>query len=376
MIQRTISKQIEKRLFKGKAIILIGARQVGKTTLINDLLRNISEKKLMINGDEADSFFWAQEPTSVKLKILIGNHKIVFIDEAQRIPNIGIIIKLIIDNIPDIQVIATGSSALEIKSMTTEPLTGRKFEFHLYPLSFTEMVDHTNLLEENRMLHRRLIYGSYPEVLTHPDDQKKLLNMLAGSYLYKDLLALESIRKPELLEKIVRALALQLGNEVNYHELSQLVNSDKQTVERYIDLLEKTYVIFRLPAYSRNLRNEIKKGRKIYFYDNGIRNAVIGNFTDIEMRTDKGALWENYLISERKKMLNYKDIYAKSYFWRNFQQSEIDYIEDKNMEISAYEFKWNPKAKWNISRPFKENYHPQKIKMIHTQNYYEFLGIE
>ena len=376
MIRRTISKQIEKRLFKGKVIILIGARQVGKTTLIDNLLQEFPEKKLLINGDEAESFFWSQEPTSAKLKTLIGNHKIVFIDEAQCIPNIGIILKLIIDNIHDVQVIATGSSALEMKSMTTEPLTGRKYEFHLYPLSFGEMVDHTNLLEETRMLHQRLIYGSYPEILTNPDDQKKLLNMLAGSYLYKDLLALDSIRKPELLEKIVRALALQLGNEVNYNELSQLVNSDKQTVERYINLLEKTNVIFRLPAFSRNLRNEIKKGRKIYFYDNGIRNAVIGNFTDIELRTDKGALWENYLISERKKILNYQDIYANSYFWRTFQQSEIDYIEEENEEISAFEFKWNPKAKWNISKPFKENYNPKEIKIIHPQNYYEFLGIE
>ncbi len=376
MIKREISKQIEKRLFRGKAIILIGARQVGKTTLINDLLKDIPDKKLIINGDEADSFFWAQEPTSAKLKTLIGNHKIVFVDEAQRIPNIGIIIKLIIDNISDVQVIATGSSALEMKSMMSEPLTGRKYEFHLYPLNFTEMVDHTNLLDEIGMLHQRLIYGSYPEIITHPEDNKKLLNMLAGSYLYKDILALDAIRKPEILENLVRALAYQIGNEVNYQELSQLVKSDAKTVQNYIILLEKTYVIFRLPAFSRNLRNEIKKGRKIYFYDNGIRNALIGNFTDIELRTDKGALWENYLISERKKIINYRDIYAKSYFWRTFQQSEIDYIEEENEEISAYEFKWNPHAKWNISKPFQESYHPREIRLIHPQNYYEFLGFK
>lgn len=376
MIKRYISKQIEKRLFRGKVIILIGARQVGKTTLINNLLKHIPEKQLVINGDEADSFFWAIEPTAAKLKILIGDHKIVFIDEAQRITNIGIIMKLIIDNISGVQVIATGSSALEMKSLMNEPLTGRKYEFHLFPISFSEMVHHSNLLEETKMLHQRLIYGSYPEVLTHPEDNQKLLNMLAGSYLYKDILALDAIRKPDILENLVRALAFQIGNEVNYQELGQLVKSDAKTVGKYIDLLEKTYVIFRLPAFSKNLRNEIKKGRKIYFYDNGIRNAVIGNFTDIEVRTDKGALWENYLISERRKILNYQDIYTNSYFWRTFQQSEIDYIEEANIEISAFEFKWNPKAKWNISRPFKENYHPKEIKIIHTQNYYEFLGIE
>lgn len=373
MIKRKISDQIEKRLFKGKAIIVIGARQVGKTTLINDLLDKFSEKKLVINGDEADSFFWAIEPTVIKLRTLIGNHKIIFIDEAQRIPNIGIIMKLIIDNIPGVQVIATGSSALEMKSLMNEPLTGRKYEFHLFPISFTEMVNQTDLSDELKTLNQRLVFGSYPEVISHPEDNHKLLNMLAGSYLYKDILSLDAIRKPEILENLVRALAYQVGSEVNYQELSQLVKSDAKTVQNYVDLLEKTYVIFRLPAFSRNLRNEIKKGRKVYFYDNGIRNAVIGNFSDIETRTDRGALWENYLISERKKILNYQDRYAKSYFWRTFQQSKIDYIEEENMEISAFEFKWNAKAKWNISRPFKESYQPKETKTINPQNYYEFL---
>lgn len=376
MIKREIAKQIEKRLFKGKAIILIGARQVGKTTLINELLKNIPEKKLFINGDEADSFFWAQEPTTIKLKTLIGDHKIVFIDEAQHIPNIGIIMKLIIDNIADVQVIATGSSALEIKNLMNEPLTGRKYEFHLFPISFTEIMNHTDILEETKTLHQRLIYGSYPEIITHPKDNKKLLNMLAGSYLYKDILALDAIRKPEILKNLVRALAYQIGNEVNYQELSQLVKSDAKTVQNYVDLLEKTYVIFRLPAFSKNLRNEIKRGRKIYFYDNGIRNALLGNLTDIELRTDKGALWENYLISERKKLLNYQDRYVQSYFWRTFQQSEIDYIEKENEDISAFEFKWNPQAKWKMSKPFKESYHPKEMKIIHPHNYYEFLGVE
>ncbi|MDO9576928.1 MAG: ATP-binding protein [Candidatus Cloacimonadales bacterium] len=376
MIQRIVSKLIANHLYKGKAIILIGARQVGKTTLINELLKNIPEKKLIINGDEADSFFWAIEPTVVKLRALIGDHKIVFIDEAQRIPNIGIIMKLIIDNIADVQVIATGSSAFDLSNRTNEPLTGRKYEFQLFPFSFHELVQHSNLPEEIKMLNQRLIFGNYPEIITKPAEQTKLLSLLAGSYLFKDLLALDFIRKPDLLDKIIRALAFQIGNEVNYLELSQLVGYDKQTVEKYIDLLEKTYVIFKLPAFSRNLRNEIKKGRKIYFYDNGIRNAVIGNFSDIETRTDRGALWENYLISERKKLLSYQDRSSKSYFWRTFQQSEIDYIEEESQRISAYEFKWNSKATWKIAKPFKDSYNPQTIKLIHPQNYYEFLGIE
>jgi len=374
MITRILKEKIINVMFKGKAIILIGARQVGKTTLINDILVDIDEKKLLINGDEADSFFWSQLPTLEKLKAIIGDHKIVFFDEAQRIANIGIILKLIIDGLPSIQVIASGSSAFELNSKINEPLTGRKYEFKLLPISFNEMITHTNMLAEIKMLNQRLIYGSYPEIITKSDENRKLLNTLAGSYLYKDLLNLESIRKPELLVKIVRALALQLGNEVNYNELSQLVSSDKKTVERYISLLEKTYVIFRLPAFSRNIRNEIKKGRKIYFYDNGIRNAVIGNFSDIDSRTDKGALWENYLISERIKKNIYSENYAKSYFWRNFQQSEIDYVEIKDDKIYAFEFKWNPKAKWKLSKPFQDSYNPKHALLIHPHNYYEFLS--
>jgi len=307
---------------------------------------------------------------------MIGSNEIIFIDEAQRIPNIGLIIKIIVDTIPGVQVIASGSSAFEISNKTSEPLTGRKYEFHLSPLSFSEMVDETNLPEEMKMLNQRLVFGYYPEIVTKPQERRELLSLLAGSYLYKDLLTLDSIRKPEVLEKIVRALAFQLGNEVNFNELSQLVNSDKQTIEKYIDLLEKTYVIFKLPAFNRNLRNELKKSRKIYFYDNGIRNAVIGNFSDIETRTDSGALWENYLISERKKLLNYQDRFIQNYFWRTFQQSEIDYVEEENQEFSAYEFKWNPQAKWRIPKPFKESYNPITIKLIHPQNYFDFLGIE
>ncbi|MCF7793828.1 MAG: ATP-binding protein [Candidatus Cloacimonetes bacterium] len=376
MLERCLSNQIEKLFFKGKAILLIGARQVGKTTLINHILTNYSDRKLFINGDEADSFFWATEPTSSKLKSIIGDNKIVFIDEAQRIQNIGLIIKIIVDTIPGIQVIASGSSAFEITNRTSEPLTGRKYEFHLYPLCFQEMVKETNLLEEIKMLNQRLVFGSYPEIVVKPQEMIKQLSTLAGSYLYKDLLGLDSIRKPEVLEKIIRALALQLGNEVNYHELSQLVGSDKQTIEKYIDLLEKTYVIFRLSAFNKNLRNELKKSRKIYFYDNGIRNAVIGNFSDINTRTDRGALWENYLISERKKLLNYQNRFVQSYFWRTFQQSEIDYVEEENQKFSAYEIKWNPQVKWRIPKPFKESYNPKTMKVIHPQNYYEFLGIE
>jgi predicted AAA+ superfamily ATPase len=284
-------------------------------------------------------------------------------------------IKLFTDQIKQVQVIATGSSSFELAANINEPLTGRKFEFMLFPFSFTEMAQHHGFLEEQRLLEHRLIYGYYPEIVTHAGQEKKLLKLLANSYLYKDLLALGAVSKPALLEKIVRALALQLGSEVHYQEIAQLVGADNQTVEKYIDLLEKSFVVFRLPAYSRNVRNEIKKGKKIYFYDNGIRNAVIGTFSFLQNRTDKGALWENFLISERRKYLTYQDIDAHCYFWRTTQQQEIDYLEEREGKLYAYEFKWNPASKPRFPKTFLHNYSVAETQLIHTKNFESFLGI-
>ncbi len=373
-ITRDIEKNIVKRLFKGKIIIIYGPRQVGKTTLVKKIIEEWGENVLFLNGDEQSVRSLLENKNSTELKNIIGGHKIVFIDEAQRVENIGLTLKIIHDQIDGVQVIASGSSSFEIANQIKEPLTGRKYEFYLFPFSHNELANHTSLFEEKRNLSQRLIYGSYPDIVNHPSESKLLLNSLAGSYLYKDLLTMENIKKPSLLDKILRAIALQLGSEVKFNEIAQLVGADNQTVEKYIDLLEKAYVIFRLPALSRNVRNEIKKSRKIYFYDNGIRNAIINNYNMPEQREDIGALWENFLVSERIKFTNYNEIFCSHYFWRTRMQQEIDYIEEENGKFRTFEFKWNTKAKANISKTFTSNYPLEKFEVVTPNNYNEFLS--
>ena len=373
MIHRIAIKEFEKHLFKGKVILVYGARQVGKTTLVKQLLSKYTHEVLAISGDEPDIREIFKNSTSTQLKQYIGKHKILFIDEAQRIENIGLSLKLIVDNFSDVQVIATGSSAFELADKTSETLTGRKYVIKLYPISFEEMVLHTNLIEEKRNLEQRLIYGYYPEIVSKPNENRELLTLLADSYLYKDILLLDNIKKPKLLEKILRALALQVGNQVSYNEIANLVDANKKTVEKYIDLLEKTFVIFSLPAFSRNVRNELKKSQKIYFYDNGIRNALIGNFNSIHTRTDIGALWENFIISERLKYLNNHHIKKDFYFWRTTQQQEIDFIEEDINGLTAYEFKWNAKKKPKFSKTFSRAYTNATFKVVNASNFVDFL---
>ncbi len=373
MIDRTLIPLIIKGLNRGKIVILIGPRQVGKTTLAQKIAQQIDLKTLWLNGDETDIRILFSDITSIRLKAIIGNNKLLIIDEAQRIKNIGITLKLIYDQIKGVRVLATGSSAFELTSEINEPLTGRKREFFLYPLSYQEMFQHTSFLDENRMLEHRLIYGYYPEVINNPGDEKGILSEISESYLYKDILSYGKIKKPALLEKLLQALALQIGNEVSYHELGQLIGADNQTVERYIDLLEKTYVIFRLVSLSRNMRNEIKKGRKIYFYDTGIRNAIIKNFIPLNLRKDVGALWENFLISERLKINHYTQKLVNRFFWRSTTQKEVDYIEEQNGKLYAYEFKWNPKKKVKIPRSFTNLYPEAETQLINPQNFIEFI---
>ena len=372
-INRAIEKEITSRLFKGKAIIIFGPRQTGKSTLVEKILENRQEKILKFNGDDYDVRELLNKTNSTKLKNIVAGNRIVFIDEAQRIPDIGLTLKIFTDTIKDIQVIATGSSAFELGSKINEPLTGRKYEFMLYPFSYEETSSYYGLMEEKRLIEQRLIFGCYPEIVTNPQEAKDLLKWLAGSYLYKDLLSIEQINKPLLLEKILRALALQLGSEVKYTEIAQLVGADKETVEKYIHFLEKAFVVFCLPALNRNVRNEIKKGKKIYFWDNGIRNAIIGNFNFLASRTDTGALWENYLVAERIKLLNYKRTDARKFFWRTQQQQEIDYIEEREGKYFAYEFKWNPKTKVGFSKTFIENYPVESTMTVTPDNVEEFL---
>lgn len=373
MIKRSLQNVIENRLFKGKAILIFGPRQSGKSTMVEAILLN--KEHLYLNGDDADVRDLLTNTTAAKLKSVVGNKKILFIDEAQRIPNIGLTLKLFTDQIKDVQVIATGSSAFELSSQVNEPLTGRKYEYMLYPLSFEELVLQNGLISEKRLLENRIIYGYYPEIVTKPGEEIELLKLLAGSYLYKDLLMVDQIKKPAVLEKLLKALALQVGSEISYNEISQTIGSDPKTVDKYIDLLEKTYVVFRLPALSRNVRNEIKKGKKVYFYDCGIRNAIINNFKPLNSRTDTGALWENYLMAERIKALRYHNVDVDQYFWRTTQQQEIDLIEDDGEAFSAYEFKWGSKSRSKFPQTFTENYNISKTLVITPDNVEDFLLI-
>lgn len=371
MIKRVIREIIFSKLDKGKAIILMGARQTGKTTLLRELFAG-DDTLLWLNGDESDVRDMFENITSTRLKAIIGSKKIIVIDEAQRIDDIGIKLKLITDNIENVQLIATGSSSFDLANKVNEPLTGRKWEYKMFPLSFAEMVSHHGFMEEKRMLPHRLIYGYYPDVVTSNGSEKEILKQLSDSYLYKDILMWEQIKKPDKLLKLLQAIAFQVGSQVSYNELAQLCGLDSKTVEKYIVLLEQTFVIFRLGSFSRNMRNELKSSRKIYFYDNGIRNALIANFAQPEIRTDMGALWENFLISERMKNNHYQGRWCNSWFWRTTKQQEIDYIEEENGKIRAFEFKWNERAKVKIQNQFIENYN-SSFTVIHPGNIDEFL---
>ncbi len=373
MVERSLQSVILKHLALKKIIIIYGARQVGKTTLVQMLLKNINEPFLLLNGDEPDVREILNGATSTRLQALIGKNKVVVFDEAQRISNIGLVLKLLYDSMPNLKIIVTGSSSLDLANQLQEPLTGRKLVFKLFPFSFKEMVNHTSLLEEKRLLEHRLIYGYYPEIVNKSGSEQILLSALTESYLYKDILSMGLVKKPHILEKLLRALALQIGQEVSYSELGSLIDADKQTIEKYIDLLEKSFVIFRLQTFSRNLRNEIKKNRKIYFYDNGIRNALIKNFNPLTLRSDVGALWENFFIAERMKYLNNELKMVNTYFWRTHSQQEIDYLEESGGELIAYEIKWNPRRKVRFPEKFVKTYHPQKTHVIHPENYFEFL---
>jgi len=333
---------IQNDFFKGKVLLVIGSRQVGKTTLIKELLSKVpSDKKVRILNldNNADRDLLSQDNFEV-LNRVFANDDFIFIDEAQRSQSIGLVLKLLVDNYGKTkQIIATGSSSLNLLDNTSEPLTGRKFTYHLYPLSLQEIYE--NEFELKKHLESNLLYGFYPDVVVQKSNEDKIrvLRELSTSYLYKDILEFQGIRNPEVLAKLLQLLALQIGSEVSYSELATKLGIDYKTVEKYIDLLEKSFVVYRLSAYSTNKRREISKNKKIYFYDLGIRNTIIDNFNPMHLRTDAGAIWENFLISERLKYRNYNKIYAKQYFWRTYDDSEIDLVEEHSGKLFGYEFK-------------------------------------
>jgi hypothetical protein len=375
MYKRDLQQVIKDHCFKGKAVLLIGARQVGKTTLLRNMMQeeNLADV-LFINCDEPQNVSLLSKRNLREIQTLIGNKKFIIIDEAQKVDNIGLTIKLMVDNLKDIQVIATGSSAFELRNRLNEPLTGRKFEYQMFPISTNEILQSEGLMDVNRLFEQRLIYGSYPDILTHSGDARDLLTTLTDSYLYKDILSSDALRKPDLLDKLLRALAYQVGSEVSYTELAQTIGSDPKTVERYIELLEKCYIIFRLNGLSRNLRNELKRAKKVYFYDNGVRNAVIQQFAPIDMRNDMGALWENFFISERMKFNHYTRKHCNMYFWRTNSQQEIDYIEESDGALTAFEMKWNQK-KANVRFPvsFLDAYDVKETVVITPDNYLDWV---
>ena len=372
MIKRIIEDKILSDFRRKKVIVILGARQVGKTTMLS-ALHETGQNVLFLNCDNIDDVMLLEGKTSTELKYLLSSYDIAYIDEAQRIKNIGLTLKIIGDLKLDTQVIVTGSSSLDMANEINEPATGRLLEYNPFPFSLVELANVSSEREEKRLLEQRMIYGLYPEVVNEPTDAKRTLMSLTNNYLYKDLFSYKGIKKPDIIQKLVRALALQLGSEVSYNELSQLLGVDKGTIENYINLLEKCFVIFRLDSFSRNMRNEIKKGKKIYFYDNGIRNAVISNFAPMALRTDAGALWENLMVSERIKRNSYSSNFANLYFWRTHEQQEIDLIEEEDGQLRAFEFKWNPNAKSTIPKTFTQNYQNSTYEVITPDNFWMFV---
>lgn len=372
IIKRKIQDLVEKCLFKGKILIIYGARQVGKTTLVKEIQKKFPNDSMYLNCDEPDVRTAFSEKTSTEIKAYFGQKKLIILDEAQRVKNIGLTLKLIADNFPEIQVIATGSSSFDLSNEISEPLTGRKYEFYLYPFSLEELSAAYSDLEVSRILESRIIFGMYPEIITSGKDAERDLKSLAQSYLFKDILQFQNIRNSEAVEKLLRALALQIGNEVSYNELAQIVGVDKNTIASYIQILEKAFIIFRLQPFSRNLRSELKKMRKIYFFDTGIRNILINNLNPLDLRQDVGALWENFLISEKLKFNSNNAINKNSYFWRTKEGKEIDYLEEAGGKLSGFEIKWK-KDKFKAPNIFLEAYPNSSVTLVNQDNFQNFL---
>jgi len=372
-LSRQIIPKLEKDFFKVKIIVILGARQVGKSTLMRMLPSCNKMPVLWLDAENADVPILLKNINHIRLKQLVGAHKIVVIDEAQKIEAIGSVLKLFADYLKEVQVIVSGSSAFELRNSLNEPLTGRKYEWNLYPLSFQEMTEHTDLLQEIRNLPQRLLYGYYPEVATHPQEAERLLRFLSDSYLYKDIFLFSGIKKPDKMLELLKLLAWQIGTEVNYHELAKTLKMDNQTIESYVSMLEMAFVIYKLPAFHTNQRSELKKSKKIYFNDLGIRNALINDFRPVEIRNDTGAMFENFVVNELRKQNEYRQLHADFYFWRNTDQREIDLIIKKNNRMLTYEIKWNPMSKVRLTKGFTHIYGEQEFAVIHRENFFEVM---
>jgi hypothetical protein len=371
-VTRTIENWIQQKLSDNKAIILYGARQVGKSTMLRQLLKE-NDSVLWLFGDQVQTQGFMADITVPNIKTMMGNNKVIVIDEAQMIKDIGIKIKMFTDYLDDVKLIATGSSSFDLANKINEPLTGRKWEYHLLPLSFKEMANASSVFEEIGHLENRLIYGYYPEIVMHPGEEKERLLELVSSYLYKDVLIWENLHKTDKITKLLQALAFQIGSQISYSEIATFVGLDSKTVEKYIDLLEKAFIIYRLTSYSSNLRNELKSSKKVYFYDNGIRNALISAFNPLELRDDVGKLWENFIMAELlKKDKNTKN-FARRWFWRNKQQQEVDLVHEADGVFTAYEFKWNEMKTVPCPAAFKEAYPEFTYHLLNRKNFFDYL---
>ena len=373
-IPRKIQSKIVSNLFKNKVIVLYGARRVGKTTLSKFLIDEIPNSKY-INCELLQNKLALETTNSELLKNFIGSYRLIVLDEAQHIKNIGLILKILVDTFPEIQIIATGSSSFDLSHQISEPLTGRSRKFLLYPFSIEELTNTYGMVKTQAKILNILRFGLYPEVVEKTEAEAiEELNDIASNYLYKDVLQFERLKRPELLLNLLRAIALQIGNELSYNELSKLLGENIHTLKRYIELLEKSFVIFRLSSFSRNLRKEIGKGQKIYFYDLGIRNAIIQNFNPLELRNDVGGLWENFCLTERIKYLSNHRIFANMYFWRTYDQKEIDYIEERGGKLNAYEFKYSKPKSLRPPNTFLDEYEGTSFHVVHNQNYFDFIS--
>lgn len=377
MIPRFLEHTLRDRLLQsGKVLILYGARQVGKTTLVKKIISNLEGRVLEINADRQPFSEILSSRDFEKLKGLVSGYQFVFIDEAQRIPDIGINLKILHDNLPDMKIIVTGSSSLDLANRIKEPLTGRTWTYRLYPFSVSEWqnYEHLNTLEIQMKLEEWMRFGMYPEIHQFENfkDKRQYLEELTGAYLYKDILALANIRYPEKLRQLLKLLAFQIGSEVSIHELAISLQVNRETVINYIDLLEKAFVIFKLSGFSRNLRKEVTSMDKIYFYDLGVRNALIENFNPLDSREDTGSMWENFLLVERRKKMEYERIFANTYFWRTYSGAELDYIEERDGNLYGFEFKWKPK-KGKAPATWLETYQNASYQLINRESFASFI---
>jgi predicted AAA+ superfamily ATPase len=376
IINRAIFNEVKAQIKPGRVLLLLGARRVGKSHLLKQVISELNPSELLLlNGEDQTTIDRMAVRSVENFKVLLGNAKFLFIDEAQNIPDIGTKLKLLVDEIPNISVIVTGSSMFELTNKLGEPLVGRSYIIQLFPFAQLEYQPNENIIETDSKLEQRLIYGSYPELIHLPDieEKKDYLEGLVNSYLLKDILAYEGIKKADKIIDLLRLIAFQIGNKVSIDELSiNLKGISRNTIESYLDLLSKVFVIYPVKGFSKNLRKEISKSNRWYFYDNGIRNALIRNYNPINLRNDIGQLWENYLMSERIKVNAYLKRRVNTYFWRTYDQQEIDLVEESGTDLAAFEFKWN-KSKVKIPTAWKNNYSDTTFEVIHKEDYLNFV---